>query len=167
MGGQGNGNQGRTAGGKKPSGLLTMSRTYTIRELTREFSVTARTLRFYETQALLAPARRGQARIYSGRDRARLSLILRARRVGFSLAEIREILDLHYVGDGGLAQLEHTRTKFLERIEILERQKLDIEESVAELKLGLEAIAHRLAEHERESRPAPRVSGFSVMPAEG
>lgn len=143
-----------------------MSRTYTIRELTKEFGVTARTLRFYESEGLLAPARRGQARIYSGRDRGRLTLILRGRRVGFSLAEIREILDLYGIGDGGIAQLEHTRTKFAQRITELERQRKDIDESVADLKLGLEAIEHRLSEREEEARPAPRVFGFGVMQAE-
>ena len=73
----------------------TINRTYTIRQLTKEFSVTARTLRFYEDEGLIAPERRGQTRIYSARDRARIILILRGRRVGFSLAEIREILDLY------------------------------------------------------------------------
>lgn len=144
-----------------------MSRTYTIRDLTKEFSVTARTLRFYEQEGLLSPERRGQARIYCGRDRARLTLILRGRRVGFSLAEIREILDLYDLGDGGVAQLEHSRKKFAQRIDELEQQKKDIDESVAELKLGLENIAHRLSEHEDLARPAPRVISFGVMPAEG
>src|SRR5690348_17992774 len=68
---------------------MNTNRTFTIRQLTKEFSVTARTLRFYEDEGLIAPARRGQTRIYSPRDRARIILILRGRRVGFSLAEIR------------------------------------------------------------------------------
>jgi len=145
-----------------------MSRTYTIRELTKEFGVTARTLRFYEQEGLLSPERRGQARIYSQRDRARLTLVLRGRRVGFSLAEIDEILALYEPGnsDGGQAQLEHARKKFSQRIVELERQKKDIEESVAELKLGLEMITHRLSERDEQTRPAPRVFGFGVMPAE-
>lgn len=143
-----------------------MSRTYTIRELTKEFSVTARTLRFYESEGLLAPERRGQARIYSQRDRARLTLILRGRRVGFSLAEIAEILALYEKDHGNTAQLEHARKKFIQRIGELEQQKIDIEESVRELKLGLEAIENRLGEDEEQSRPAPRLSGFSVMPAD-
>jgi DNA-binding transcriptional MerR regulator len=143
-----------------------MSRTYTIRELTKEFQVTARTLRFYEQEGLLAPERRGQARIYSGRDRGRLTLILRGRRVGFSLAEIREMLDLYDLGDGGIAQLEQARKKFAQRITELEQQKKDIDDSMAELKLGLESIAHRLSEREDEARPAPRVISFGVMPAE-
>lgn len=143
-----------------------MSRTYTIRELTREFGVTARTLRFYESQALIAPERRGQARIYSQRDRARLTLILRGRRVGFSLAEIAEMLNLYELGDGGVTQLERARTKFAQRISELERQKKDIEESVAELKLGIEMIDNRLAERDERARPAPRVMGFGIMPAD-
>jgi DNA-binding transcriptional MerR regulator len=110
-----------------------MNRTYTIRELTKEFNVTARTLRHYEDEGLIAPARRGQARIYSQRDHARVTLILRGRRVGFSLAEIREILDLYDRGDGGTKQNIHARAKFAERIEALDRQKKDIEESLAEL----------------------------------
>ena len=145
-----------------------MSRSYTIRELTKEFGVTARTLRFYEQEGLISPERRGQARIYSQRDRARLTLVLRGRRVGFSLAEIDEILALYEPGhgDGGVTQLEYARKKFSQRIVELERQKKDIEESVAELKLGLDMIAHRLSEREEETRPAPRVFGFGVMPAE-
>ncbi len=71
-----------------------MDRTFSIRQLTKEFSVTARTLRFYEDEKLIAPGRRGQTRIYSARDRVRITLILRGRRLGFSLAEIRELLDL-------------------------------------------------------------------------
>ena len=69
------------------------SHIYTIRQLTKEFGVTARTLRFYEDEHLIAPGRRGQTRLYSARDRARIILILRGRRLGFSLAEIREVLD--------------------------------------------------------------------------
>ena len=119
-------------------------RTYTIRQLTKEFGVTARTLRFYEDEGLIAPERRGQTRIYSTRDRARIILILRGRRVGFSLAEIREILDL-YRHDGGTAQLVHTRKKFVERIETLQRQKVDIDESLKMLHSGIADIDAQLA----------------------
>jgi len=116
------------------------NRTYTIRQLTKEFSVTARTLRFYEDEGLIAPERRGQTRIYSTRDRARIILILRGRRVGFSLAEIREILDLYGMQDGGMAQLTHSRRKFAERIDTLERQKVDIDVSLKELRKGISDI---------------------------
>lgn len=143
-----------------------MSRTYSIRDLTRELGVTSRTLRHYEAEGLIAPERRGQARLYSARDRARITLILRGRRVGFSLAEIREILDLYDVGDGGTAQLARARKKFSERIALLEQQKSDIEESIAELKLGLTMIENKLAEREPPKAPRLRVTGYGVMPAE-
>ena len=128
---------------------MNTNRTYTIRQLTKEFSVTARTLRFYEDEGLIAPERRGQTRIYSTRDRARIILILRGRRVGFSLAEIREILDLYQIHDGGLTQLKHSRRKFEERIETLERQKVDIDESLKELRSGIADIDARLDPQQR------------------
>ena len=128
---------------------MTAQRTYSIRQLTKEFSVTARTLRFYEDEGLIAPERRGQTRVYSIRDRARIILILRGRRVGFSLAEIREILDLYGVRDGGFTQLVHSRKKFVERIEALERQKIDIEESLVELHRGIAALDERLDNRQR------------------
>jgi DNA-binding transcriptional MerR regulator len=122
-------------------------RTYTIRQLTKEFSVTARTLRFYEDEGLIGPERRGQTRIYSNRDRARIILILRGRRVGFSLAEIREILELYNARDGGMAQLIHSRKKFAERVKTLEQQKIDIEESLIELKRAITEVDGWLASH--------------------
>jgi DNA-binding transcriptional MerR regulator len=143
-----------------------MSRTYSIRELCKDLGVTARTLRHYEAEGLIAPERRGQARLYSARDRARITLILRGRRVGFALAEIGEILDLYDAGDGGNAQLALARAKFAERIALLERQKADIEESLADLKLGLTMIENKLVEREPAQRPRVRVTGYGVMPAE-
>ena len=128
----------------------TTARTFTIRQLTKEFSVTARTLRFYEDEGLIAPERRGQTRIYSQRDRARIILILRGRRVGFSLAEIREILGLYRHDDTDL-QLVHTRKKFAERIDTLERQKIDIDESLKQLRQGISEIDARLAPHHAQA----------------
>jgi len=123
------------------------NRTFTIRQLTKEFEVTARTLRFYEDEGLIAPERRGQTRIYSGRDRARITLILRGRRVGFSLAEIREILDLYdQHHDGGVAQTLHARKKFEEQQHKLERQKVDIEDSLLELRRAISAIDQAMAD---------------------
>ncbi len=145
-----------------------MGRTYSIRELTKELGVTARTLRHYEDEGLIAPERRGQTRIYSQRDRARLTLILRGRRVGFSLAEIGEILDLYNHGDGAIAQMQYAKRKFAERIAALERQKKDIDESIAELKLGLEMIETKLNERDAKERAPQRVrlTGYGLMPAE-
>jgi DNA-binding transcriptional MerR regulator len=143
-------------------------RTFSIRELTKELGITARTLRHYEDEGLIAPERRGATRIYSSRDRARLTLILRGRRVGFALAEIKDILDLYDTGDGGTTQLHHARRKFAERIATLEAQKKDIEVSVAELKLGLEMIESKLTErHASERAPARvQITGYGLMPAE-
>jgi DNA-binding transcriptional MerR regulator len=110
-----------------------MNRTFTIRQLTKEFSVTARALRFYEDEGLIAPERRGQTRIYTVRDRARIILILRGRRLGFSLAEIRSYLEL-YNAEDNTRQLAHVRKKLDERIAIFEKQKIDIDVAIAELK---------------------------------
>jgi DNA-binding transcriptional MerR regulator len=122
-----------------------MNRSFTIRQLTKEFGVTARTLRFYEDEGLIAPERRGQTRIYSSRDRARIILILRGRRVGFALAEIREILDLYDVHDGGVRQTMHARKKFEEQLHKLERQKVDIEDSLSELRRAIAAVDEAIA----------------------
>jgi DNA-binding transcriptional MerR regulator len=131
---------------RKPSVRVnTMNRSFTIRQLTKEFGVTARTLRFYEDEGLIAPERRGQTRIYSARDRARIIIILRGRRVGFALAEIREILDLYDVHDGGVRQTMHARKKFEEQLHKLERQKVDIEESLVELRRAITEIDTRMA----------------------
>jgi DNA-binding transcriptional MerR regulator len=145
-----------------------LSRTYTIQDLTKAFGITSRTLRHYEDEGLISPARRGQTRIYSARDRARLLLILRGKRVGFELAEIAEILDLYDQADGGAAQLSLARKKFVERIALLERQQADIAESLAELRLGLTMIDNKLAERHEDTRTQPRIrlTGYGVMPAE-
>lgn len=108
-------------------------RYYSIGDMCDAFSVTARALRFYEDEKLIAPERRGTTRLYTDRDRARLTWILRGKRVGFSLSDIRELLDLYDIGDQQhtqmLATLEHCR----ERIAILDRQKHDIDATIAEL----------------------------------
>ena len=122
-----------------------MSKTFTIRQLTKEFSVTARTLRFYEDEGLIAPERRGQTRIYSVKDRARIILILRGRRLGFSLAEIREYLAL-YDSTNNARQLQHARKKFEERIVAFEKQKQDIDHAMSELKRGLTEIDQHLSD---------------------
>jgi DNA-binding transcriptional MerR regulator len=130
-----------------------MQRSFTIRQLTKEFGVTARTLRFYEDEGLIAPERRGQTRIYSSRDRARIILILRGRRVGFSLAEIREILDLYNSEDHGVRQTMHARKKFEEQLHKLERQKVDIEESLTELRRAITSIDEAVAKGVLTAQP--------------
>jgi DNA-binding transcriptional MerR regulator len=106
---------------------------FTISDLSAEFGVTARALRFYEDEGLIAPQRRGTSRIYSGRDRARLAWILRGKRVGFSLGEIREMIDLYDIGDGRQVQRQVTLDRCRDRIATLDRQKHDIDAAIAEL----------------------------------
>jgi DNA-binding transcriptional MerR regulator len=125
-----------------PNDLRRPERTFTIRQLCVEFSCTPRALRFYEDKGLLSPARQGLNRVYSYRDRARLQLILRGKRVGLALAEIREILQLYDKHDGGATQNALALSKFRSRIVALERQKDDIDHAIAELQnacLRLEA----------------------------
>lgn len=106
---------------------------FTISDLSTEFDVTARALRFYEDEGLIAPERRGTQRIYSHRDRARLAWILRGKRVGFSLGEIREMIDLYDVGDGRRAQRQVVIERSQARIALLTAQKRDIDAAIDEL----------------------------------
>lgn len=107
--------------------------TYTIGELASEFDVTSRALRLYEESELLAPKREGTKRIYAERDRVRLRLILRAKRLGWSLAEVKEIFDLYDSSHGKEAQLILLLDKLEERRKYLEMQQKDIENSLEDL----------------------------------
>ncbi len=121
------------------------SRTHTISELAAEFAVTARAIRHYEELGLICPRRDGQTRVYSARDRGRLILILRGRRVGFRLSEIKEMLDLYDVGDGQVAQMSAVLAKARQRIAALEGQKRDIEDVIGELATVCAKIDNLLA----------------------
>jgi DNA-binding transcriptional MerR regulator len=120
-------------------------RRYSIRDLTREFAISARTLRFYEEKGLLCPGRIGKERCYSRRDRARLAYVLMGKSVGFSLAEVREMLNLYDVGDGQRTQLRVALDRFTERIARLERQKADIDRAIMELTRAKHAVQTTLA----------------------
>lgn len=129
--------------------MLKADRAYSISELAREFGITPRALRFYEDKGLLTPARDGLNRVYSHRDRARLQLILRGKRVGLSLQEIKEILDLYAIGDGQRQQLQTALKRFKNRLQALEEQKQDLDEAIAVLLERIRWVEDRLAE------PAP------------
>ena len=123
---------------------MTIERTYTIRQLCREFGVTPRALRFYEDKGLLSPGRNGVNRVYP-RDRARLLIILRGKRVGFSLADMGEMLDLYDADDMQVSQMAVSVRKFRKRIEELEAQKINVEIAIASLKTTCTAVEAQLA----------------------
>lgn len=123
---------------------------FTIGDLSREFGITLRTLRFYEDKGLISPRRQGQARFYSRRDRARLKLILLGKRVGFSLAEISEMLDLYDLKDGQVTQLRVALTKFDEQIGFLEAQRAEIDTAIGDLRRARDVVSGMLKQ--RESR---------------
>lgn len=112
-----------------------------IQDLARELGVTARTLRFYEDKGLISPLRVGSTRIYTKRDVVRMQLILRGKKLGFTIREIREFLDLYDIGHGQREQLEHLLSRVRERLGGLEKQKAAIDETIAELhKIEAEAL---------------------------
>jgi DNA-binding transcriptional MerR regulator len=113
-------------------------KTYSIGEMCEAFGVTARALRFYEDENLIAPDRRGTTRLYTDRDRARLAWILRGKRVGFSLTDIKELLDLYDVGDNRRTQILKTIERCREQIRNLEQQRVDIDATIKELEEFIE-----------------------------
>ncbi len=110
-----------------------MSETYGIAELAKEFGVTTRTVRFYEDKGLISPTREGQRRIYSPRDRVRLRLIMRGKRLGLSLDEIAGLIDLYDADPSEVTQLRQFVDVIRERKSVLESQKKDIEDSLSEM----------------------------------
>lgn len=118
----------------------------TIRQMCDAFDVTPRTLRFYESKELLHPLRQDTRRLYSRSDRARLKLILRGKRFGFSLEDIRQTLDLYERRGSNLAQMEHTYALAQQRLAIMETQRAELDLAIAELKDELHAGAALIAE---------------------
>jgi DNA-binding transcriptional MerR regulator len=119
---------------------------YTITELTREFGVSTRTLRFYEDEGLINPERRGRTRLFRPADRRLILEILRGRRIGFTIAEIRDIIRVYKDPPGEVGQLEMLMAKVSEKREELRQKRRDIEETLAELDNVEEACLTRLAE---------------------
>lgn len=135
------------------------SKTYSITQLSEEFSVTPRAIRFYEDKGLLHPRRDGQTRIYSQRDWVRLLLILRGKRVGFSLAELRDILDLYDLGDGQTEQIRRTLLIARNKMASLERQRQDIDQTMVELTNAstfLEGLLTERGIDPHQAQPAPK-----------
>lgn len=119
---------------------------FSISDLSDEFGVTHRAIRFYESKGLLAPRRLNGARIYSRRDRARLHIIVRARSLGYTLAQTKSYLDLYgRHGEGRIKQLELSATKSAEMIEELEAKKRQIEEQIEELRLINKVCRQKIA----------------------
>ncbi|MCB6179245.1 MerR family DNA-binding transcriptional regulator [Rhodobacter sp. Har01] len=118
----------------------------TIRQMCDAFDVTPRTLRFYEAKELIRPVRDGMKRLYARSDRARLKLILRGKRFGFSLEDIRQTLDLYDRQGSNLAQMERTYALAQDRLAIMEAQRAELDEAIAELQAELRAGAAVIAE---------------------
>lgn len=122
--------------------------TMTIREMCDVFNVTPRTLRFYESKELLFPIRQGQKRLFTKRDRARLTLILRGKRFGFSLEEIRQLLDLYYVGDQQKTQLQSTYNIAQDRLGDMIQQRDELDKAIDDLRAQMDGVRQMIDELE-------------------
>ncbi|MBO6825056.1 MAG: MerR family DNA-binding transcriptional regulator [Sneathiella sp.] len=111
--------------------------TFSITDLAEEFQVTSRTIRFYEDKGLISPERHGLTRVYSRGDRARLKLILRGRRLGFSLQEIKKMIDLYNPDGEPMEQLKYTLQKCDDQLQKLVEQRKDINDAIEELESGI------------------------------
>lgn len=123
-----------------------MKKYYSITELTREFGVSTRTLRFYEDEGLIHPERRGRTRLYRAADRRLLQEILRGRRIGFTIAEIREVIHVYKEPPGEIGQLKLMMKRIDEKREELRQKRRDIDETLTELDNAEEACLTRLVE---------------------
>ena len=119
---------------------------YTITELTREFDVSTRTLRFYEDEGLIAPVRRGRTRLFRPSDRHLIRQIMRGKRLGFSINEIREIIQMYREPPGEVGQLKLMIKRIEEKREELRQKRRDLEDTLSELDNAEEACVERLVE---------------------
>jgi DNA-binding transcriptional MerR regulator len=126
------------------------SSTWTISELAHEFSITPRTIRFYEDQGIVSPGREGRNRVYQPRDRTRLKLALRGKRLGLPLAEIRSLIDMYDSPGDTTAQLRHYHGLLTRHRQVLERQRADLEETLAEIRQQQESCEALLAQRQSE-----------------
>ena len=129
-------------------------KTMTIREVCDAFDVTPRTLRFYEAKELLFPIREGQKRLFTRRDRARLKLILRGKRFGFSLEEIRQLLDLYHMGDQQQTQLTRTYELAQKRLDDLIRQRDELNAAITDLQEQMKWSEKIIASANQQKRAA-------------
>ena len=129
-------------------------KTMTIREMCDAFDVTPRTLRFYEAKELLSPIREGQKRLFTRRDRARLKLILRGKRFGFSLEEIRQLLDLYHMGDQQQTQLTRTYELAQKRLDDLIRQRDELNAAITDLQEQMKWSEKIIASANQQKRAA-------------
>lgn len=142
---------GRAISSAPGSGAAAMGELFTVKQLAEELGVTPRALRFYEAKGLIAPRRAGMTRVFDRRDRARLMLVLRGKRLGFSLAEIREYLDLYDADRSHVAQVRLLLAKTRERIAELEQQRRDLEQTLSELREVERQAAEALADRQQRN----------------
>ncbi|MFU1477466.1 MerR family transcriptional regulator [Roseovarius sp. C7] len=133
---------------------MTDTDTKTIREMCDAFDVTPRTLRFYEAKELLFPIRDGQKRLFTRRDRARLKLILRGKRFGFSLEEIRQLLDLYDTGDQQYTQMKETLALAQERLEAMEAQREELDHAITDLRDQMDWVSNVLTSIDPDKKAA-------------
>jgi DNA-binding transcriptional MerR regulator len=115
-----------------------------IGDVSEAFGVTLRTLRFYEDKGLIHPKRQGVTRLYSRRDRARIKLILLGKKVGFSLREVKQMIDLYEPGGSNTTQMKAILDKSTKQLEKMKAQRLAVDEAISELVNGINVLADRL-----------------------
>jgi DNA-binding transcriptional MerR regulator len=142
------------------------SDTFSISELGKEFGITARAMRFYEDKGLLNPRRCGQRRIYSRADRTRLILVMRGRRLGWQLDEIRAVIDMYDTSEGELKQLEYTCEKIAERRARLLQQQRDIESSLRDMLEIEQRCRDRIEQMNIKAVKTPSISKPEPVPDE-